>query len=247
VKVEILYGFHPVYEALRAGRRTFYEIYVSKHTPTKRIEQITSEANHRQLPISIIGPAKLETMAGTESHQGFAAKVSAYPLTDAADFLTTVLSGDRPPLLLLLDHIVDPHNLGAIIRTALCAGVNGIIIPKDRAAHPTAAVSRISTGALEHSYVAQVNNLVRFIKTLKKKGMWIVGLDQKAGQSIYRTDFNDAIGIVIGGEEKGLRPLVKNNCDFLVAIPQSGPLGSLNASVAGAIVMYETYRQRHAS
>jgi 23S rRNA (guanosine2251-2'-O)-methyltransferase len=172
------------------------------------------------------------------------ARVTAYPLTDTADLLGKVASGERLPFFLLLDQIVDPHNLGAIIRTALCAGIDGVIIPKDRSAFPTPAVSRISAGALEHVRVAQVNNLARFIKTLKDQHVWIVGLDQNAGHSIYAADLTGATGLVVGGEEKGIRPLVKKKCDLLISIPQSGPLGSLNASVAGAIAIYELYRQR---
>jgi 23S rRNA (guanosine2251-2'-O)-methyltransferase len=222
VKAEILYGFHPVYEALRAGRRTFHEIYISKQTHTKRIERIRSAAGRKKIPLKDANPAKLETIGGAVSHQGVMAS----------------------PFLLLLDHIVDPHNLGAIIRTALSAGVDGVIIPKDRSASPTPAVSKISSGALEYMRVAQVNNMVRFIKTLKGQDVWIAGLDQNAGRSIYRADLTGAIGLVVGGEEKGIRPLVKRNCDFLISIPQSGPVGSLNASVAAAIAMYESYRQR---
>ena len=244
VKAEILYGFHPVYEALRAGRRTFHEIYISKQTHTKRIERIRSAAGRKNIPLKEASPAKLETIGGAVSHQGVMARVTAYPLADTDDLLENVLSGARSPFLLLLDHIVDPHNLGAIIRTALCAGVDGVIIPKDRSVSPTPAVSRISSGALEYMRVAQVNNMVRFVKTLKDQDVWIVGLDQNAGRSIYRADLTGAIGLVVGGEEKGIRPLVKRNCDFLISIPQSGPVGSLNASVAGAIAMYESYRQR---
>jgi len=170
--------------------------------------------------------------------------VTAYPLVDVADLLETAKSGEGPPFLLLLDHIVDPQNLGAIIRTAVCAGVDAVIIPKDRAAHPSAAVSRVSAGALEYMRVALVNNIVRVVKTLKGQNLWIVGLDQNAGRSIYKADLTGAIGLVIGGEEKGIRTLVKQNCDFLISIPQTGKVGSLNASVAGAIVMYESYRQR---
>ena len=244
MKAEILYGFHPVYEALRAGRRTFHEIYISKQPQTKRIERIRSAANRKNIPLKEASPAKLQTIGGTVSHQGVMARVTAFPLADTADLTETVLCGARSPFLLLLDHIVDPHNLGAIIRTALCAGIDGVIIPKDRSAYPTPAVSRISAGALEYMRVAQVNNMVRFVKTLKDQEVWIVGLDQNAGQSIYRADLTGAIGLVVGGEEKGIRPLVKRNCDFLISIPQSGPVGSLNASVAGAIAMYESYRQR---
>ena len=247
VKDEILYGFHPVYEALRAGRRSFREIYILKQTHVKRNEQIRRAANRENIPLKETSPDKLQTLAGAVSHQGVIARVSAYPLTDATDLLANVLSATRSPFFLLLDHIVDPHNLGAIIRSALCTGVDGVIVPKDRSAHPTPAVSRISAGALEHMVVAQVNNMVRLVKMIKGQNIWIVGLDQNAEQSIFRTDLTGAIGLVIGGEQKGIRALVKRNCDLLTSIPQSGTLGSLNASVAGAIAMYESYRQRRSA
>jgi 23S rRNA (guanosine2251-2'-O)-methyltransferase len=244
VKAEILYGFHPVYEALRADRRTFHEIYILKQTHAKRIERIRSEAERQNILLKEVSPAKLQAIGGTVSHQGVMARVTAYPLVDTADLLEAVLPGAPPPFFLLLDHIVDPHNLGAIIRTAVCAGIDGVVIPKDRSAYPTPAVSRISAGALEYMRVAQVNNMARFVKTLKDQDVWIVGLDQNAGQPIYAADLTGAVGLVIGGEEKGIRSLVKRNCDFLISIPQCGPVGSLNASVAGAIAMYESYRQR---
>ena len=244
MKAEILYGFHPVYEALRAGRRTFHEIYISKQTSIKRIKQLTSAAARKHLQVQKVSAARLQTLAGAVSPQGVAAKVDAYPLVNVADLLAAAESGNRPPLLLLLDHIVDPHNLGAIIRTAVCAGIDAVIIPKDRSAYPSPTVSKVSAGALEYMRVGQVNNLVRFVKTLKGQGFWIVGLDQNAGQSVYKTDLTGAVGLVIGGEEKGIRTLVKQNCDFLVSIPQTAKVGSLNASVAGAVVMYESYRQR---
>jgi 23S rRNA (guanosine2251-2'-O)-methyltransferase len=244
VKDEILYGFHPVYEALRAGRRTFHEIYIAKQPHARRIERIRSAADRKNILLKKASPAKLQAIGGPVSHQGIIARVTAYPLADTADLLGTILSGARSPFFLLLDHIVDPHNLGAIIRTALCAGIDGVIIPKDRSAYPTPAVSRISAGALEYMRVAQVNNMVRFVRTLKDQDVWIVGLDQNAGQPIYGMDLTGAVGLVVGGEEKGIRPLVKRNCDLLISIPQGGPVGSLNASVAAAIAMYESYRQR---
>ena len=244
MKAEILYGFHPVYEALRAGRRTFHAIYISKKAHAGRIQQIRSAAGRKNILLKEVGAAKLQAIGGTDTHQGVIARVTAYPLVDTADLLETALSGTGSSFFLLLDQIVDPHNLGAIIRTALCAGIGGVILPKDRSAHPTPAVSRISAGALEHMRVAQVNNMVRFIKTLKDRNVWVAGLDQNAGQPIYAADLTGAFGLVVGGEEKGIRPLVKKNCDLLVSIPQSGPVGSLNASVAGAIAMYESYRQR---
>ncbi len=144
----------------------------------------------------------------------------------------------------MLDNVLDPQNLGAIIRTALCVGVDSIVLPKDRSAPPTPSVSRASAGALEHIKLTQVTNLVNAIKDCKKKGLWIYGLQKEAEQSIYTTDLSGSIAIVLGGEQKGIRPLVKRNCDFLVSIPQQGPMDSLNASVAASIAMYESFRQR---
>jgi 23S rRNA (guanosine2251-2'-O)-methyltransferase len=130
------------------------------------------------------------------------------------------------------------------LRTAVCIGADGVIIPKDRSAFPTPAVSKISSGAMEYIRLAQVNNLVRTIQMLKDRGLWIVGLDQNAADSVFAADFTGAMGLIVGGEEKGIRPLVKKNCDCLISIPQMKKIGSLNASVAAAIVMYESYRQR---
>ena len=149
-----------------------------------------------------------------------------------------------PPWLLLLDQIVDPQNFGAIVRSAHCAGMHGVIVPKDHSAPPSAAVSKASAGALEHIRLAEVTNLVATIGELKAKGLWIAGADRWGAQSIYETDLKGPLAIVIGGEEKGLRPLVKKNCDFCISIPQVGPVGSLNASAAAAVIIYEAFRQR---
>ncbi|MDM8539097.1 23S rRNA (guanosine(2251)-2'-O)-methyltransferase RlmB, partial [Desulfobacterales bacterium HSG17] len=145
---------------------------------------------------------------------------------------------------LILDSIVDTHNLGALIRTAQCVGISGIIIPKDRAAGPTPGVSKASAGALEHVSLIQAVNLVNIIKELKKKGIWIFGLTPDARQSFFEQELKGPVAIIVGGEEKGIRPIVKKQCDFLVSIPQKGHIDSLNASVAGAVVMYEAFRQR---
>ena len=244
MKAEILYGFHPVYEALRASRRTFQEIYIVAQKKSRRSHQIELAAARKNLPIQNVSPATLQAITGNVSHQGFAARVTPYPLADSADLVDAALSAGHRAFIVLLDNIVDPHNLGAILRTAVCAGADGVIIPKDRSAFPTPAVSKISSGALEYIRLAQANNLVRIIRTLKERGVWIVGLDQNAPDSIFATDLTGAMGLIIGGEEKGIRPLVKRNCDCLISIPQVGQVSSLNASVAGAIVMYESYRQR---
>jgi 23S rRNA (guanosine2251-2'-O)-methyltransferase len=244
VKTEILYGIHPVVEALKAGRRDFFEVYISKDKISKRLEKVVAFAESRKIPIKKVKLQQLKSMAGTDMHQGIGVKASIYPLAEISDIVDNSKSADANHFLLLLDNVLDPHNLGAIIRTALCVGIDGIVIPRDRSASPTPAVSKASAGALEHVFLARVTNMVDTIKALKKKGVWIAGMDMAADRSIFSTDFTGSIAIVIGGEEKGIRPLVKKHCDFLISIPQIGGINSLNASVAGAVVMYEAFRQR---
>ena len=161
-------------------------------------------------------------------------------------FHLTKTTRGRNPFLLLLDHIVDPHNLGALLRTAFCAGLDGVVITKDRSAQPSPAVSKASAGTMEHISLTRVTNMVSTIKTLKESGLWVAGLDKHIGQSIYTSDLTGPMALVIGSEEKGIRPLVRKHCDLMIAIPQIGDVDSLNASVAGGVVMYEIYRQREA-
>ena len=175
------------------------------------------------------------------------AKVSAYPWGTVDDILASRSAAWKDPFVLILDQIVDPQNLGALTRTAHCAGVHGIVIPKDRSAPPSAAVSKASAGALEHICLARVANLVGTIKVLKKAGLWIAGADRGGHHDLFVVDLKGPLALVIGGEEKGLRPLVKKQCDLMVAIPQTGPIGSLNASVAAAVIMYEIFRQRRSA
>lgn len=243
-KTEVLYGFHPVCEALNAGKRSFYEFYTVKSKASKRLEKILSRAESSMIPVKKITPSQFHSLVGTEQHQGIGAMVSMYPLAEFSDIVGRSKAAGGNFFLLLLDNIVDPHNLGAIIRTALCAGIDGIIIPKDRSAPPTPAVSRASAGALEHISLAMVTNMANTINALKKKGLWVAGLDQCADRSIFDSDLTGSMAIIIGGEDKGIRPLVKKHCDFLISIPQKVPFNSLNASTAGAIAMYEAVRQR---
>ena len=242
MKTEILFGVHPVLEGLRAGRRDFRTLYLSRHRSGDRPEALEAAAESRGVPVRRVSPEKLRALAGSEFHQGVAAEVGPYPtlpvsaLFDAAD-----------PFLLIVDSVVDPHNLGALIRTALCVGVDGVILPRDRAAAPTPVVSKASAGALEHIRVAQATNLARTLEDLKKRGIWISGMDVAGPRSIFESDLTGPLAVVIGGEEKGIRPLVRRQCDYLITIPQRGPVNSLNASVAGAVVMYEAFRQRLAA
>jgi len=244
VKAEILYGFHPVYEALAAQRRTIYEIYLQYQSPSGRFARLASLSAASGIRIKTAGSSDLRGLTGTAGHQGVAARAEPYPLTPVTDILAAAGAREQPHFLLLLDHILDPQNLGAIIRTALCVGIDGIIMPKDRSAPATPSVSKASAGALEHIRLSRVTNLVQIIERCKKDGIWVMGLDKDAGRSIYDGDMSGSIAIVLGGEQKGLRPLVKKKCDFLVSIPQLGAVDSLNASVAAAVTMYEALRQR---
>lgn len=241
MKTEILFGIHPVYEALKAGKRSFVEIYISKDKSrlSARLEQAVSLAESRNIPVKISNSKNMQKLTGSEMHQGIGAKTSVYSFAGISD-----LFSNSEPFILILDSIVDTHNLGALIRTAQCAGVSGIIIPKDRAAGPSPAVSKASAGALEHVSLIQAVNLVNIIKELKKKGVWIFGLAPDARESVFEKDLKGPGAVIIGGEEKGIRPGVKKHCDFLISIPQKGHIDSLNASVAGAVVMYEAFRQR---
>lgn len=244
VKNEILYGINPVYEALVAARRHFFKIHIERQNLSGRLKQLIDMAETQKIPIKKTDSPQIAAMAGGGGHQGIAARVSRYPLVEIQTLLALPGFSEPGHGLLLLDNIQDPHNLGAIIRTATCVGINGVVIPKDRSVSPTAAVSKASAGALEHIHLARVTNMVRTVKMLKDHGLWIIGLDQNAPQSMYVTDLTGPTALVIGGEQKGIRPLVKRNCDMLISIPQCGPISSLNASVAGAIVMYESFRQR---
>jgi 23S rRNA (guanosine2251-2'-O)-methyltransferase len=245
VKTELLYGIHPVLEALAAGRRRVYKVYLDKKRRSERLAQIRSIAETRGIYKENIESGNLKTLADTIGHQGAAAMVSPYPLVTFQDILHTDQGQDATYFVLMLDNIQDPQNLGAIIRTALCVGIHGVVVPKDRSASPTPAVSRASAGALEHIRLVRVTNLVQTIKHCKSRGLWVMGLQQNAARSIYDADLSGSIAIVLGGEQKGIRRLVAKNCDLMVSIPQLGTLNSLNVSAAAAVAMYEAFRQRN--
>lgn len=240
--VEILYGYHPVKEALRAGKRALLEIYLPAGKSSPRVEEVATMAAAARVSINRISMGRIASMAATQAHQGICASVGPYVWSDFSQLLKKIQGSS--PFLLLLDHIVDPHNLGALLRTAFCAGLDGVVITKDRSAQPSPAVSKASAGTMEHISLTRVTNMVSTIKTLQESGLWVAGLDKHTGQSIYASDLTGPMALVIGSEEKGIRPLVKKKCDLMIAIPQVGDVDSLNASVAGGVVMYETYRQR---
>jgi 23S rRNA (guanosine2251-2'-O)-methyltransferase len=241
-ETEILYGVHPVLEAIQAGRRRMVEIFFAESRDLKRNDFLLELAHERKIPVKIVAPGEIRAFAQSEKHQNVALRVSPYPYVPLD--LQGKSSPAKPPVILILDQIQDPQNLGAILRTALCAGVDQVIVPKDRAAGATPAVSRASAGALEHICMSQVTNLANIIHELKERGLWVFGLDRDGRSSIYSTDFTVPMALVIGGEGKGIRPLIKKSCDDLIFIPQVALLNSLNASVAGAVVLYEAFRQR---
>ncbi|MCP3955094.1 MAG: 23S rRNA (guanosine(2251)-2'-O)-methyltransferase RlmB [Desulfobacterales bacterium] len=245
MKPEILSGIHSVHEAVRAARREILEVFFESGKKGGRLARIEQRARDAGIPVKRLNAENITALAGSRRHQGVAARVGPLPLYELQDVFTAGDKG-RAPFLLLLDQVLDSHNLGAIIRTALCAGVDAIICPRDRAAGPSPTVSRISAGAMEHVRITVVTNLSAVIKTLKAEHFWVAGMDVSGDQSLFAADLSGPLAIVIGGEEKGLRPLVKKQCDYLVSIPQASSLNSLNASVAGAVVMYEVYRQRAA-
>jgi len=243
---ELIYGIHSVIEALKAGRRAFGRIYVAEGRTPKRVAPIIDLAAARGITVQSGRSSVFESLSG-QIHQGIAAEVSAYPLADLSAILHRSEADARPAFILVVDHVVDPQNLGSIIRTALAAGVHGIILSKVRAASPSPTVSRTSSGGMEHALIACVTNISEALKRLKSKGLWIVGTVIGSSTDIYSVDLTADIALVVGNEENGIRPLVRKQCDFLVSIPQTDAVGSLNAAVAGAIALYEVIRQRSES
>lgn len=245
---DLLYGIHSVAAAITAGRRDIFCVYVADAQKNKeRQQQIITLARQSEVPVEIASEADMTSMTGTEAHQGIAARTGPYPFFSLEKILASSSKQNQPPSLLIIDGVTDTHNLGALVRTAICAGLTGIVIPKNNAASPTPVASKISAGALEFARIARETNIARTVDFLKENGVWIAGLASDTKQSIYETDLSGAIALVVGDEHKGIRRLVKEKCDFLMAIPQSRKIDSLNVSVAGGIAMYELYRQRSAT
>jgi 23S rRNA (guanosine2251-2'-O)-methyltransferase len=242
---DLLFGIHPLHEALTAGRRAFRRLYVSEsRSRIKGVETLMELAQAAGIPVQYKAQAYFKSRLGDTVHQGVAAEVSPLPLADERAILRKAESDRELPLILGLDGIVDPQNLGSLVRTALAMGVHGIILPKARAAPLSAAVSKASAGAMEHMLFARVSNLVAALQRLKKAGLWVVGCHAGSKQPADEADLKVGLVLVIGGEAKGVRPLVLKTCDHLVWVPQKTGIDSLNAAVAGAMVLYEVTRQR---
>lgn len=235
-------GRNAVIEAFRAGK-TIDKLFLQDGVQDGPIMTIKREARKQDCLVKYVKKERLDQLSETGKHQGVIACISAYEYAQVEDMLENARKKDEAPFLFLLDNIEDPHNLGAIIRTANLAGAHGVIIPKNRAVGLTAAVARASAGALNYTPVAKVTNLGKTIEELKKEGLWFVCADMD-GTSMYKLDLKGPIGLVIGNEGEGVGRLVKEKCDFTASIPMKGDIDSLNASVAAGVLAYEIVRQR---
>lgn len=236
-------GRNAVIELLESGR-DINKIFVSNGEKNGSINKILSLAKDKKVIVTEVNRKKIQEMAQSDNHQGVIAIVPPFEYCDIDDILECAKNRNEDPFILILDGIEDPHNLGAIIRTAETAGVHGIIIPKRRAASVNSTVAKVAAGAVEHMNIARVNNINEAIRYLKENDVWICGTDIDTNTYYYNQNLTGSIGIVIGSEGFGMGKLVKDNCDFLVKIPMKGKITSLNASVSTGIVIYEAVRQR---
>ena len=239
----VIEGRNAVIEALRAGEN-IDKIFIQKGETDKTLGHIASKARAAGIVVVDADKRKLDGMSRTHAHQGVIALAAMREYVSVEDILTKAAEKNEKPLIVVCDEISDPHNLGAIIRTAECAGAHGIVIPKRRSAGLTAVVAKTSAGAVAHMPVARVANIPSLLKDLKKQGVWVFGTAAKGNTTLYDADLKGAAAIVIGSEGDGMTRLAEENCDFLVSIPMKGRLNSLNASAAAAILLYEAVRQR---
>ena len=244
IKVENLMveGRNAVIEAFRSGKPVD-NLFVLDGCQDGPVRTIIREAKKHDTIINFVTKERLDQISETKKHQGVIAYAAAYEYSEVEDMLELAKKKDEDPFLILLDNIEDPHNLGAIIRTANLAGAHGVIIPKRRAVGLTATVAKTSAGALNYTPVAKVTNLAKTMEELKEKGLWFVCADM-GGESMYRLNLTGPIGMVIGNEGDGVSRLVKEKCDFIASIPMKGDIDSLNASVAAGVLAYEIVRQR---
>jgi 23S rRNA (guanosine2251-2'-O)-methyltransferase len=240
-----LTGIHAVKEALEA-QRPIDRIAIAKGRQDTRVEEIVQLARKQGVPVRFEDRAQLDRLAHSKDHQGVIALAAARGAATLEDILARANGRHGGMgLIVLLDGVEDPHNLGAIVRTALAAGAHGVVIPERRAAGLTDTVARASAGALEHLPVAKVTNLVRTMEELKEAGYWLVGLDEDGDKNYTEVDYTSPTGIVLGSEGKGLHELTRKRCDFVVKLPTTGPVKSLNVSVAAGVVLFEAIRQRN--
>ena len=239
---EQIEGRNAVLEAFRSGK-CVDKLFILDGCQDGPVRTIAREARKKDTIINYVSKERLDQLSETHAHQGVIAQVAAYEYSTVEDILAKAEEKGEPPFLILLDNVEDPHNLGAIIRTANLAGAHGVIIPKRRAVGLTSTVAKTSAGAINYTPVAKVTNLVRTMEALKQKGIWFVCADM-GGESMYRMNLTGPIGLVIGNEGEGVSRLVREACDFTASIPMKGDIDSLNASVAAGVLAYEIVRQR---
>jgi 23S rRNA (guanosine2251-2'-O)-methyltransferase len=242
--MHIIYGINSVTEALKARGRAFEWVGMAKERHDIRLQRLIEDCRKLGIQVKFLQRTELDRAAGNAAHQGVVAFTSAKQYNNLEDVINSKRA--EYSLLVVLDGVEDPHNLGAILRTADAAGANGIVIPDRRAAAVTGTVTKASAGASEHLPIAKVTNIARSVEELKENNIWTVGLDERAKQTYDALDYKMDCALVLGGEGKGLHDLVKRKCDFLVSIPMLGKVPSLNVSVAAAVVLYEIVRQRRA-
>jgi len=243
----LLYGVNPVLELLRAGGRTPHELILAENSRDERLRDLIDLARHRGVPVKRVPRARLDRETGGAPHQGVLARVTGAGYTDADDLLeeiATKVGKEVEPLVVVLDGIEDPRNLGAILRTSECAGADAVFIPERRAAGLNETVAKAAAGAVEHLSIARVTNLSNLIAQLKERNVWVVGTAADASMNYSEWDWKRPSAVVLGGEGAGLHRLVRERCDALVRIPVRGRIESLNVSVAAGIILYEALRQR---
>jgi len=242
--MQLLYGLHPIEEAIRSGNRRLESVVVARNRQDARLQSVLDACVAAGIPVRLEPKEQLTRMARTEAHQGVVAVVAERGYSSLQEI-------SRPRgehlFLLALDGVEDPHNLGALLRTADGAGVDGVLLPERRSASVNATVAKTSAGAAEHVRIARVTNLVRALEELKRENVWCVGLDERGSQNYDTFDYRCHCVLVLGGEGGGLHDLARRTCDHLLRIPMAGQVSSLNVSVAGAVVMYEAARQRRAA
>lgn len=240
---DILVGRNAVTEALKAGRG-INKILLASGDREGSVTEIAALAKERGIVVQYVERAKIEALAGGHRHQGVLAYVAPVPYAELDDILKAAEEKGEEPFLVLLDELEDPHNLGALLRTADATGVHGILIPKRRSVSLNATVAKTSAGAVEYVPVARIGNIVQTLKALKERGFWVAGADMDGEKAYYEADLTGPLVLVVGSEGRGMSRLTKEACDFIVSMPMVGRINSLNASVAGSILMYESMRQR---
>ncbi len=241
--MQVLYGLHPVLELLKSGGKTIERIILAADKKGRPIDEITRIARKQGIPVTREDRSSLDRLAHAGNHQGVLARCREFAYSSLESILNDTEANHSRRCLLILDSITDPQNLGSLIRSAHCFGVRAVIIPKDRAAQVTPAVVKASAGSVLHTPICQVVNIAQTIEQLKEAGYWIYGADASGKESCGHLDYDGPLALVLGSEGSGLRPLVRQKCDYLVHIPMQGLVDSLNVSVAGGILLYEMTRK----